>query len=765
MLWRSACLGGLAALAAVAPASGDESGASFPSLRASAGSDRSTQRAERRVRSIERALIGAGHAAEHAGQRVLARRLAGTRRGAARREADNGLVPPATGGVWSPAVGLPIVAINSVLLHTGKVLVFAYPYRPNVAGSMTPAWGAESDLSEAYVFDPATGESKQVNPPVNPDTGRPAQIFCAGASLLPDGRVLVAGGDVGDPTATVNKGLDTLYVFDPVTETWSFPLENGEQKRMRQGRWYPTQLEMADGRTVIMSGATDDGDPDDNLGINTDVEIFSPDGTLQRLDSLRLDRFDDGTNANGEPAGPDEAPFPGQYPHLFWMPSGHALVAGPRKTDTWRFLPPTPGADDAGWEDVPDLPSFRQWAPAVLMPGSSQVTLFGGADVDDHDVGPAEAVASTTSFDDAVPAAGWADGPAMRVARAFHNAVQLPDGTVAMVGGGVGDRKPNQYYRWEYTDEQRRIERFDPVAGAFTLGNQQAEARTYHSSALLLPDARVLSAGDDINGPGGPGTGARTDTAELWSPPYLFDADGTEAVRPEITAAPAAVGYGQSFVAGVGGDAARAVLVAPGANTHNTDMSQRVVGLGPPERTPCGIRLQAPADANLAPPGYYMLFVLDGDGTPSKARFVRIGPEPQPPSECPPEPTPEPTATAEPSPEPTVDPPPPADPVTITVRARKTTLRRLRRARRLTIWVTADRAAAVRTRLALRRRRLGPARTLTLPARKARRVRLRLSPSGRRRLRGVRRATLVLRVTAVPTVGDPATVTRRLRVR
>ena len=511
MLRRSAWLGALAALALSAPASGHGRSVFFPSVKVAAGHDRKARHMERRVRQIETNFLGRGHAAEHARQRIAA--LRAQRATAGRKRADptvnNELEAPDVGGVWAPSNGfdkLPVVAINSVLLRTGKVLYFAYPYRPNVPESGTPAWDeATDDLADAYVFDPATGKSKQVTPPINPDTGRPAQIFCAGASTLPDGRVLVTGGDVGDFTKAKNEGLNTIYTFDPETEAWT------EQVRMRQGRWYPSQLEIPDGRTLIFSGAPKTGDQDDGYRINTDVEIFSPDGTLQRLSNFQLKKQDDDTVAGAQP-GKTYAPIPGQYPHMFWMPDGHALVSGPRTRDSWRFFPPAPGADDASYEETTDLPTHRNWAPAVLLAGTSKVMQFGGSVRDDHTSGNGNypAVDVTSVFDDAAGAMSpWTSGPPLNVARSFANAVQLPDGKVAIIGGGRGET-PNTYYRWTFDSDQRTVELFDPATNTMTSGNAQAEGRTYHSSALLLPDGRVFSAGDDINGAGGPATGART---------------------------------------------------------------------------------------------------------------------------------------------------------------------------------------------------------------------------------------------------------------
>jgi hypothetical protein len=745
MFRRPVSLGLLAALVLVVPAAGHGRPRLFPTLRASAGKARGAQRVERHVRRIETSLLGAGHAAEHARQRALRRRGARRARAAAAPlQVDNSFQPPNIGGRWDQTLNLPIVAINATLLRTGKVLIFAYPWRPGRPDPDNPGQTLpDSGRADAYVFDPATGQSRQVDPPVNPDTGKPAVIFCAGTSTLPDGRVLVTGGDVGDPTASPNRGLNTIYLFDPATETW----QTGP--RMRQGRWYPTQLELPDGRTVIMAGLPEVSDPDAGLRANADVEIFSPDGSLQRLRNFRTD---------GEPGNP---PLIGQYPHMWWMPSGHALIAGPRRSDSWLFHPPTPGKDDADWTPLANLPGIhREWAAGVLLPGtasggSRRAMLFGGADRDDRDTGgPGKvypAVASTIVYDD--ESGKWTAGPAMNQARAFANSVLLPDGRVAVVGGGTGDDGNKELYRWQYTDAQKRIEIFDPSSGRFTFGNAQAEARTYHSSALLLPDARVMSAGDDINGPTGPDSGVKTDTAEIWAPPYLFNADGSPAPRPAITSAPAAAAYGKPFAVGTAGDVTRAVLVAPGADTHANDMSQRLVELATPQKVDGGVNLIAPGSANLAPPGYYMLFLLNAQGVPSTARFIAIGTHGDPPPVPTPTPSPTPTATGTPKPA----------PFALHVRAARPRLGRLRHTRRLPVTVTPNRAARVRLTLGFAGHRIARTR-MTFAGGFGRVGSLRITRAGARRLAGRRRATLVLRAGGVPTSGAPAKLTRRLRL-
>ena len=154
--------------------------------------------------------------------------------------------------------------------------------------------------------------------------------------------------------------------------------------------------------------------------------------------------------------------------------------------------------------------------------------------------------------------------------------------------------------------EQRQVELWNPATGTWTLGPAQAESRAYHSTALLLPDGRVVSAGDDVNG------GTDRDTAEIYEPPYLF-----KGARPTITSAPTSAQIGTTFnVDTPDTNITKATLVAPGATTHANDMNQRYIPLTVAQRAG-GVTLTAPASAELATPGYYMLFLLNAQGVPS----------------------------------------------------------------------------------------------------------------------------------------------------
>jgi hypothetical protein len=467
-----------------------------------------------------------------------------------------------------------------------------------------------------------------VDPPTDPATGNAANIWCAGNALLPDGRVVVTGGNLAYATGTTNyKGLNKVYTFNPWSEKWV------EQPHMAHGRWYPSQVLMPNGEMLIMSGF------DENGVSNKDVEIFRPDPNL------------DGSGGTvrkiGRRGGANEPPDGGLYPHLFWMPSGRIFVAGPEKTDNW-FLHSPVGQSWTSlvghWDSVAQ-PSTRVWGTGVLVPqtaaGSRKVELIGGSDPQRDAMGKAVNAtpkSSTETYTETGPNA-WTAGAAMNVARSHLNTVQLPDLSMVSIGGGLGSKQGDQY-AVSATGAERRVDLYSPATNSWHLGAAQVEARAYHSTALLLPDATVVSAGDDFNGaptaanPTGAGTGVDSDTAEVYEPPYLFNADGSHAARPTISSAPDFVAWGQRFDVGTpNADVSKAVLVAPGATTHANDMSQRVVPLAF-AKEPGGVKLTAPPapnnSADVALPGYYMLFLLNDRGVPSVARWMSLSWNPVP---------------------------------------------------------------------------------------------------------------------------------------
>jgi hypothetical protein len=203
----------------------------------------------------------------------------------------------------------------------------------------------------------------------------------------------------------------------------------------------------------------------------------------------------------------------------------------------------------------------------------------------------------------------WVAGPAMSRPRVEMNAVLLPTGQVLAVGGSANDE--------DGSTASRTADLYDPKTNSFSSAAPNFYPHLYHSTALLLPDATVVLSG------GNPQQGFFEPHIEIYQPAYLFNADGSLATRPSLTAAPATVGYGNTFTVQTNGNIAGAVLIREAAVTHAFDMSQRLVGLS---FTTNGqtLTLTGPPNGNVAPPGAYLLFLVNTNGVPSVGQVVTI---------------------------------------------------------------------------------------------------------------------------------------------
>jgi Domain of unknown function (DUF1929)/FG-GAP repeat len=582
---------------------------------------------ESNLRAFEAVSLGPEHAAEHAALRRLERRakrgdleLGSGRRALSSEDvvAPRAEGPPSEVGQWTAApFQLPNYAIHTVVLPTGKVLFWGRPPVPPGAGGVRPNTG------EAALWSPwlgtGPGAFEEVDPPVvdvdGPGGQAPvkAPVFCSGQTLLADGQVLAAGGNLiygntfPNDAYTGFAGLPMIFTFNPWTETWT------RQPDMEDGRWYPSQVLLPDGRTVILSGLSQD--PPGGVMSNT-VEVFHPPGALggQGSVSQQPSAFRSGL---------------GLYPRTFTF-GEDVIVTGPAKA-----LTATLDTQTFTWDErLQTMSRSRLAGNAVRRPGgpggSDTVTTLGGFD---RTIGPGPfypATATSETINARATTATWAADAPLNVARANANAVLLPDGSMVEIGGGSGYQvggdpdvgAPGGYVT--YADGRaRQIEVFDPDSNSWLLGPAQQEDRTYHSTAVLLPDGRVFSGGDDHNPLQPGGAFSTTDNGEIYSPAYLF-----KGPRPVIGSAPQSVDWGDAFgIHSSSADIQRAVLVAPGATTHAFDMNQRHVELQVLNRVGGqGVDVAAPPSSAVAPPGYYMLFLLNGAGVPSVASWVRLDP-------------------------------------------------------------------------------------------------------------------------------------------
>jgi len=187
----------------------------------------------------------------------------------------------------------------------------------------------------------------------------------------------------------------------------------------------------------------------------------------------------------------------------------------------------------------------------------------------------------------------------------------LPNGKVLAVGGSANDEDTSTL--------SLNADLYDPASNTFSSAGANSTQRLYHSVALLLPDATVWLAG------GNPARGTYNNTVEIYKPAYLFNSSGGAATRPSITSAPSSVAWGNQFVVQTPNAASisSVVLVRNGSLTHAFGMDQRLVGLSFTAGT-SSLTVTAPPNDNIAPPGYYMLFLVDTNGAPSVAAILKV---------------------------------------------------------------------------------------------------------------------------------------------
>ncbi|WP_342374592.1 DUF1929 domain-containing protein [Myxococcus stipitatus] len=380
-------------------------------------------------------------------------------------------------------------------------------------------------------------------------------IFCAGHAFMADGRLLVAGGHIMD-----DSGLPYATIFDPFKLTWT------RIPNMNAGRWYPTVTTLPNGDMLVIGGAKEDRSK------NLIPQVWQPSKNAWRnLSDASLELM--------------------YYPWMFVTPQGKTFMAGYWKPA--RYLD-TNGK--GAWSVGPRTSyAHSRNAGSAVMYDEGKVLLTGGDNPPTNNV-------EVLDLNTTKPT--WRTVPPMRYVRRQHNSTVLPDGTVLVTGGHSGPGTDNpKFPRYE-------TELWDPATEKWTELAPASAYRGYHSTTVLLPDGRVLSAGSK-----------NVKTMQVFSPPYLF-----RGARPTITSAPGAIAYGENFRVTTP-DAARitqATWIRLGSVTHAFDENQRFMRLRFTASNG-GLTITAPANANVAPPGHYMLFLLNGQKVPSVAKIIRVG--------------------------------------------------------------------------------------------------------------------------------------------
>lgn len=531
-------------------------------------------------------------------------------------------------GEFGPVTTLPLVAVHLSVLPDRRILFWGRDFVRDANGNivLTPPPRLEAKQvtgqSQAYVWNMQSGEIKRVDNPT-------ANLFCSGHSFLPDGRLFVSGGHAHPDFDAL--GEKQTNIFDYRDDSWTRGTD------MEKGRWYPYHVTLGTGEPLIMAGSywSNESTPTQRpvALVNRDTQIYTP--ALET--TLPFKKLDPPPN-NGALT---------VYPFIHLLSDGSVFQA-------------QSGFRRVGTEDVPDQlsrwlsPATNTWGslPSTLDPhaigssvflGNNKLALIGGFATDNQ---PTNGVEVITAYPHS--SAAWQRMAPMKFPRTYHTATMLPNGKV-LVTGGVSCPGGNNIQSFDIDDtikcssgQVMSAELWDPATDTWTTMAAQQEIRAYHSVAALLPDGRVLVGGgghpgavgemgiegrpiidDELRKPNAMGLGHNN--VEIYSPPYLFNANGTLATRPAITSFPDVMSYGDIAFIGTSGAGSqpKVSLVRLASVTHGFNQDQRVVPLQP-TLFGSGLFVTIPSSPNELPPGYYMLFVMNSAGVPSIAQMVRV---------------------------------------------------------------------------------------------------------------------------------------------
>lgn len=475
------------------------------------------------------------------------------------------------GGSWQVVAEAPVIGIHAALLHTGKVFLIG-------GSSLDPDNRRCPDCSAVWDVNNNT-----FNRPITPtdEAGIVLDLFCVGHSFRPDGRLFVAGG-----TLQYNpyKGSTAGLIFDPTTEQWT------KLQSMNYGRWYPTLVTLGSGRILVVSGINEQGN-----GLVRNAEIYSS--------SFGWGAFTQET----------ASPFP-MYAGLVLMQDGRIFYSGANFEDVEGATPriltlPSQFTQAIAEQAVPGLtdPDKRNQCATVLLPPAQdqKVMIIGGGD---RNTFGAQTTTSVNIVDLKESNPTYKPAASLKSGRIHHNAILLPDRTVFVCcGSSTGEDRSSPIPPAEI---------YNPLTDTWTQVATQSVPRIYHSAALLLPDGRVATAGST------PGFGIENHERrlEVYSPAYMSQP------RPVIQSAPQTVQYGNTIKlqTSQAGSIKWVSLIKPMATTHSLDTEQRLVDVPITSKTNTSVDVTVTSNRNLAPPGWYMLFITDTNNVPSVASWIRL---------------------------------------------------------------------------------------------------------------------------------------------
>ncbi len=548
---------------------------------------------------------------------------------------------------WGTSDSNKLVATHAANLPDGRVVSWS-SWHPLTFGINA---GQRYDYSEGFVFNPKTNSFTEAD---NSGGGQPNQnlghdMFCAGLSMAPDGRVVGVGGGT-------NASLRKVSFFNFRSSLW----EKGPD--ISRDRWYPTSVTLSDGRTFTTLG-DDSRDTSEILSVNLQSwQLLGGDGSFSSLKptpgNIEIGNFP--TQETWEFGEVDE-----WYPFLHVAPDGNLFQSGP--IPEFNKVSTSSGAVTPVNTAVPN-PQMRTWGSSVMF-DEGKILVTGGSVVRGFD-------ATKTGFIVELSSGGGVNAkaiPDMRYKRSFQNSVVLPTGEVLVIGGNTTGKQmvdgsnsllsdPNADFasyapvacqpedagypnctdavlrnakrRWPTDKPTESVyvpELYSPSKNTWRDMTEMDTPRNYHAVALLLEDGRVLAAGGGLcncatNHPDG----------QIYEPAYLFNPDGSYATRPTIASIPNVVqgyprvGYGQQFTVTMSNDSpiAKFTMVKLSAVTHGTNTDLRYLeystAKGNLDGSGTSYSLTTSSNRNVLTPGYYFLFAVNDQGVPSVAKTIQV---------------------------------------------------------------------------------------------------------------------------------------------
>ena len=463
-------------------------------------------------------------------------------------------------GVFGAPVTWPLIPIHAVLLPNGQVM----SYGTNAAGQQ----GAELIYD---VWDPTLGTGTSAHL-VLPNTTS-TDIFCSAQSVMLSGNVLTSGGDL-TVNGKRNSANNSTTVFSPSANTLT------ANTPMTYARWYGSLVALPNGQLVIFGGRQ-------NVGTLSPVQPV----TTPELYDPSLGSWTTLTGATSTTIFTNNW----FYPRAYVAPGGNVFLLG---ENGYMYSISTTGAGNITTHNKVRAPTGNLALPTISFAPGMALSLRNNQAVVVVDYSSSTPVVTPTASMDQVRF--WASGTI------------LADGTVLITGGSeVANKQTGVAY-------QAQI--WSPATGQWTAGASATKPRLYHSTALLLPDATVLTAGGGAPGP------VKNLNAEIYYPPYLYTSAGTAAVRPSIIAnASSALSPGGTIDITVGPTdiISRLTFIRTGSVTHSTNSDQRFIDL-PFTQEGQNVTAVLSTDTTTLVPGFYMLFAFNDAGVPSEASMVNV---------------------------------------------------------------------------------------------------------------------------------------------